>query len=96
MVVSNTSDYIQIKINMPNPSQEPPVSSKAPNEDVLWPLQLKNQNRDKIQNLDVSKTSKYIPIKIKIPNDSQECAASSEAPNRNLKDIYVFCIFKIK
>ena len=34
MVVSKTSDHIQIKIKMPNPSQEPPVSSKAPNEDL--------------------------------------------------------------
>ena len=34
MGVSKTSDYIQIKIKMPNPSQEPPASSKAPNEDL--------------------------------------------------------------
>ena len=32
MVVS--SDHIQIKIKMPNPSQEPPASSKAPNQDL--------------------------------------------------------------
>ena len=32
--VSKNSDNIQIKIKMPNPSQEPPVSSKAPNEDI--------------------------------------------------------------
>ena len=32
--VSKTSDHIPIKIKMPNPSQEPPVSSKAPNEDL--------------------------------------------------------------
>ena len=32
MGVSKTSDHIQIKIKMPNPSQEPPASSKAPNE----------------------------------------------------------------
>ena len=32
--VSKTSDKIQIKIKMPNPSQEPPASSKAPNEDL--------------------------------------------------------------
>ena len=31
--VSQTSDHIQIKIKMPSSSQEPPVSSKAPNED---------------------------------------------------------------
>ena len=34
MGVSKTSDPIKIKIKMPNPSQDPPVSSKAPNEDV--------------------------------------------------------------
>ena len=33
MVVPKTSDHIQINIRMPNPSQEPPASSTAPNED---------------------------------------------------------------
>ena len=32
--VAKTSDNIQIKNKMPNPSQEPPVSSKALNEDL--------------------------------------------------------------
>jgi len=30
--VPKTSDHIQIKIQIPNSSQEPPVSSKAPNQ----------------------------------------------------------------
>ena len=34
MDVSKTSDYIQIKVKMANPSQEPPASSKAPNQDL--------------------------------------------------------------
>ena len=34
MGVPKTSDHIQIKIRMQNPSQEPPGSSKAPNEDL--------------------------------------------------------------
>ena len=34
MVVSKNSDFIQIKIKIPNPSQSPPASSKAPNEDL--------------------------------------------------------------
>ena len=34
MVVSMTSGHILIKIKVPNPSQEPPASSKAPNEDL--------------------------------------------------------------
>ena len=32
--VSKTIDHIQIKIKRPNTSQVPPVSSKAPNEDL--------------------------------------------------------------
>ena len=34
MGVPKTSDHIQIKIKIPNPSQEPPASFKAPNEDL--------------------------------------------------------------
>ena len=33
MGVSKTSDHNQIKIKIINPSQEPPASSKAPNQD---------------------------------------------------------------
>ena len=33
---------------------------------------------------------------IKMPNPSQEPPASSKAPNEDLKDIAVFCTFKIK
>ena len=32
--VSRTNDHIHIKIKIANPSQEPPASSKAPNEDL--------------------------------------------------------------
>ena len=43
MAVPKTSDHIQIKIKMPNPSQEHPVSSKAPNQDkdVLFTFRIK-------------------------------------------------------
>ena len=34
MGVSKISDYIQFKIKLPNPGQEPPASSKALNEDL--------------------------------------------------------------
>ena len=34
MGVSKTNDYIQIRIKIPNPSQEPPASSKALNHDL--------------------------------------------------------------
>ena len=72
MVVSKTSDYIQIKIKMPKPSQEPPASSKTPNQeledmDVLCTFKIKIV---KIWNMDVSKTSYHIKIQIKDPNPS--------------------------
>ena len=51
MGVSKTSDHIQIKIKMPNPSQEPQASSKAPNEDlkdidVLCTCKIKTANQN--------------------------------------------------
>ena len=53
MGVSKTGDHIQIKIKMPNPSQEPPESSKAPNEDLkdmdvlcTFKIKLESQNSD--------------------------------------------------
>ena len=46
MGLLKSSDYIQIKIKMPNPSQEPPASSKASNDnsknmDVLCTFKIK-------------------------------------------------------
>ena len=79
--MSKTSDHIQIKIKMPNPSQEPPASSKAPNDDlkdmdVLYTFKIKIET--KIQKNSVSKTSDHFTIKIKMPNPSQEPPASSK------------------
>ena len=75
MGVSRTSDYIQIKIKMPNPSQEHLASSKSPNKDlknmdVLCTLKIKieSQNSD----IGVSKTGDHIQIKIKMPNPSPD------------------------
>ena len=34
MGVSKSSDHLQIKIKMQNPSEEIPLPSKAPNEDL--------------------------------------------------------------
>ena len=53
MGVSKTSDHTQIKIKMKIPCQEPPASSKAPNEgikdmDVLCTFKIKIES----QNLD--------------------------------------------
>merc|ERR1711954_47001 len=49
--VSNTSDHIQIKMKIPNPSQEPPASSKAPNQDlkdldVLCTFKIKTESQN--------------------------------------------------
>ena len=53
MDVSKASDHIQIKNKMPNPSQEPPASSKAPNEDLkdmdvlcTFKIKVESQNLD--------------------------------------------------
>ena len=51
MGVSEASDHIQINIRMPNPSQEPPASSKAPTQDskdmdVLCTFKIKIESQD--------------------------------------------------
>ena len=99
MGVSMTSDIIQIMIKMPNPSQEPPASSIAWNQDlkdmdVLCTFIIKRES--KIWIMGVSKTIDHIQIKIKMPNPSQEPPTSSKALNQDLKDIDVLCTFKIK
>ena len=99
MYVPKTSDHIQIKIKMPNPSQEPPVSSEAPNLDLKSMDVLcisKSRERAKIQIMGEPKTSDHIQIKFKIPNPRQEPSAYSKAPNEDLKDMDVLCTFKIK
>ena len=54
MCVSMISDYIQIKIKMTNPSQEPPASSKAPKEnlkdmDDLCSFKIKIESQNLVQ-----------------------------------------------
>ena len=51
MCVLKTSDHIEIKIMIPNLSQDPPASSKAPNEDLkdmdvlgTFKIKLESQN----------------------------------------------------
>merc|ERR1712112_347001 len=67
MSVSKTTDYIQIKIQLSNSSQEPPASSKT------WMFLATSKSREgtKTWDLGVSKTSDHIQIKIMIPNYSQ-------------------------
>merc|ERR1711954_268120 len=84
---------------MPNPSQEPPASAKAPNKDlkdmdVLCTFKSKIESQ--IWIMAVSKPSDHTKIKIKMPNSSQESPASSKARNKDLKDMDVLCTFKIK
>ena len=99
MVVSKTSVHIQIKIKMPYPSQGPPESSKASNEDLKY-MDLfepsKPTKRAKIQQMSVSQTSDLIQIKIKIPNPKKETPASSKAQNQDLKDMVGLCTFQTK
>ena len=95
MGLQKTSDHIQIKIKMPNPSQEPPSSSKAQNQDfknmdVLCTFKIKIENK----NSDHRCTKDQ--IKIQMQNSSQEPPVSSKVPYQDLKDIDVLCIFKIK
>ena len=51
MGASMTNNHIKIKIRMPNHSQEPPASSKAPNEDlkdmgVLCTFKIKTESQN--------------------------------------------------
>ena len=98
MGVSKTSDHIQIKIKMPNPSQEPPASSKAPIDDFNDKDGLCTLKRERANffNMGVPKTTDHIQIMIKMPNSSQEPPASSKAPYEDLMDMHVLCNFKIK
>ena len=69
MGVSKTIDPIQIKIKMPNPSQETPVSSRAQNEDlkdlnVLYIFIIKRE----AQNLEGRSTKDQWPY----PNQDQD------------------------
>ena len=71
---SKTSDHIQIKIEVPNPSQEPLASSKAPNETlknmgVLFTF----NNKIEGQNLDHG----YIKDQLPYPNQDQDAKPQS-------------------
>ena len=70
----NTSDHIKINIRMPNPSQEPPASSKAPNQDlkdinVLYTFKIKSER----QNLEHG----FIKDQWSYPNQDQDAKPQS-------------------
>ena len=96
MGISKTRDHIEIKIKMTASSQEHPVSSKAPNEDlnekgVLCTFKIKIES----QNFKgVSKSNEHIQIKIKMPYPSQEPPAYSKPLDKDLKDMDVFTLLK--
>ena len=72
-----TSDHIQINIMVQNPSQEPPVSSKAKNQDfkdIEFLCTFKSRKRAKIQIRGVSR-----PVTISNPR------SRSKTPVRNLQ-----------
>ena len=102
MGISKTSDHIQIKINIPNPSQEPPASSKDPNEDlidmdVLCTFKIKIEKK-KLDHWYIKDKWPYSnnQKKVKMQNPSQKPPASPKAPNKYFIDIDVLQTFKIK
>ena len=96
MVVSKTSDHIQIIIKMPNPSQQPPKLQIRTQRTWRFFAPSKSRLGAEILSISVSKTNDHIHIKVKVQNPSQEPPASSEAPIEDLKDIDVLCTLKIK
>ena len=92
MEVTKTSDHIKIIIKIPNPSQEPPASSKATNQDlkdmdVLCAFKIKIEAKIWIKGIPT--TSDHIQIKIKILNPSQEPPVSSKLKIRT-KSTWMF------
>ena len=99
MGVPKTTDHIQINIRMPNPSQEPPASSKAPNQDlkdmdVLCTFKIKIES----QNSAYGCTKDQWPYSNQYQDARPEWGTSSilQSPNQDLKDMDVLCTFKIK
>ena len=61
-------------------------------------MQLQNQDRDKIKNIDVLKTSDHIKIKIKMPTHTPQSGTSSvlQSFEKGIKDMDVIRTYKIK
>ena len=95
MGVPKTSEHIKIYIKLQNPSQEPPVSCKAPNQD-LKDINVLCTIKINIERKNLGHGCIKDQINIKIHNPSQVPPASSEAPYQDLNDMAVLCTFKIK
>ena len=81
---------------MPNPSQDPLVTSEATNEDLkdmdnlcTFKIMIESKNSEH------SSTKDQWPyqINMRIPNPNQEPPVSSKAPNLDLKDMDAFSTF---
>ena len=99
MALAKNSDHIQIKIKIPNPSQEYPASSKASNQDlkdmyILYTFKIKTGSQNSKHGY--TKTINPIQTKMKMPNPSQEKFSILQIPNHDLKYLDVLCTFKIK
>ena len=87
IVVPKTNDHFKIKIKIPNPSQEPPASSKAQNRDLrdmdaLCTSKIKIES----QKLDHGCIKYHWPY----PNHNQDAkpqSAPSKAPNEDFEDL---------
>ena len=84
---------------MPNQSQDPQASFKAPNEDLKdmdifcnFKIKIKSQNSKMV----VSKTSDHIKIIIEMPNPRHHPPASFKFIYEDLKDVNVLCTLMIK
>ena len=93
--VSKTIDHIQIKIQMPNPNQEPPASSKAPNEDlkdmdVLCTFKIKIESH----NLDHGCTKDQSPYPNQDPGSKPQSGPSSilQSPKLGLEGTWMFFV----
>ena len=99
IVVSKTSDHIQINIRMQTPVrniQRPSKPHIRTQRKWIFFASLKSRQRPKIGNIDETKTSDHIQINIRMPIPSQEPPVSFKAPYQDLKDMDVLCICKIK
>ena len=88
MGVTKTNEHIQIKIRLPNPCQEPPAPSKAPNEylkdmDVLCTFKIKIES----QNLDYGCTKDQRPYQNQDHNAKPQSGTYSvlQSPNSGHK-----------
>ena len=97
MGIIKTSDHIPVKIKLPNPSQEPPASSKTPNQDLKdMGVLCTSKTKIESQNLDHG----YVKDQGPYPNQDQDAkpksgtSASSKAPNQDLKDMVFFASSK--